>query len=121
MIKDSDKIAVLIRHIIRLGLLEKTQAGIIEGTLKISEMQVREIMIPRAKMTVVPQKASLKKILPELIKSAHSRFPVVNKEDKVVGMLLAKDLLPLLQEKEISFTPNKIMRPAIFIPREQAS
>ena len=82
-------------------------------------MQVREIMVPRAKMTVVRKDDNLTKFLPELISSSHSRFPVVNKEDKVEGILLAKDLIPYITKKKKTINISEIMRPAIFIPESK--
>ena len=119
LIYDRQQLVLLLRQITRTWLTEKTEAAIIEGTLKIAEMQVHEIMIPRVKMIVVHHKSPLKKFLPQLIESAHSRFPVVNAEDRVVGILLAKDLLPYLQQTNSTLNLDKLMRPAIYIPESK--
>ena len=66
----------------------------IEGVLQVSELQVRDIMIPRSQMVVVEEEHSVQEMLPTIIQSAHSRFPVIgDSRDEVVGILLAKDLL----------------------------
>ena len=119
LLHDRQQLTLLLRQITRTRLAAKTEAGIIEGTLRIAEMQVHEIMIPRAKMIVVHHESPLKKFLPQLIKSAHSRFPVVNAEDRVVGILLAKDLLPYLQQTKSALNLDKLMRPPIYIPESK--
>lgn len=106
-----------LHQLVTNGVIGRKELGIIEGTLKISTIQVREIMIPRAQMTVIQEDDNLAKFLPQLIKSSHSRFPVVNKEDKVIGILLAKDLIPYIKKKTIDI--HSLIRPAILIPESK--
>ena len=82
-------------------------------------MRVREIMIPRTKMTVVQDDAELDKFLPQLTRSTHSRFPVVDEEDKVIGILLAKDLIPYLYKRDKKIDIKKLIRPPILIPESK--
>ena len=66
----------------------------IEGVLEVSDMRVRDIMIPRSQMVTLDINDSIEKSLPIIIESGHSRFPVINEDiDKIEGILLAKDLL----------------------------
>jgi magnesium and cobalt transporter len=97
----------------------------IEGVLGTAERQVREIMVPRGQMSVVEQDWPLDKVVPVVVESGHSRFPVVSKgRDKVVGILLAKDLLRFTSAAvpgfdAASFELAKVMRPAGFIPESK--
>ncbi len=99
-------------------LLDADALTMIEGVLEVSEMQVRDIMIPRSQMVVVERDAPLKEILPVVVKSAHSRFPVIGDgKDEVEGILLAKDLLAYaLDGGSKRFNVRDVLRPAAFIP-----
>ena len=104
------------------GLLDHDALDTIQRVLQVSELQVRDIMIPRPRMVVVERDQSPKKFLPILIESAHSRFPVIDDgdRDKVVGVLLAKDMLNYFFEggKGV-FNVRDILRPAVFIPESK--
>lgn len=100
------------------NLLDADALSMIEGVMQVSEMQVREIMIPRAQMDVVDINDPLDKILPFVIETAHSRFPAVDGDrDDVVGILLAKDLLRLCLDEEVDL--RDMLRPAVFIPESK--
>ncbi len=105
----------------RNHVIDNDALAMIEGVLGVSEMQVREIMIPRSQMVVVERDADLQDILRIVVESAHSRFPAVGENrDEVVGILLAKDLLPLfLHGEEARFNLRDILRPAVFIPESK--
>jgi len=100
------------------NLLDADALSMIEGVMQVSEMQVREIMIPRAQMDVVDINDSPEKLLPFIIETAHSRFPAVDGDrDNVVGILLAKDLLRLCNDEEVNL--REILRPAVFVPESK--
>jgi magnesium and cobalt transporter len=100
------------------NLLDADALSMIEGVMQVSEMQVREIMIPRAQLDVVDINEPPEKILPYVIETAHSRFPAVDGErDNVVGILLAKDLLRLCTDEEVNLREQ--LRPAVFIPESK--
>ncbi|SJZ52458.1 magnesium and cobalt transporter [Oceanospirillum multiglobuliferum] len=101
--------------------LDAEAMNIIEGALQINEMQVRDIMIPRSQMVAVKDGQSPEQFLPVIIESAHSRFPVIGENaDEVLGVLLAKDLLPLILKKDRSdFQLKDFIRPASFIPESK--
>ncbi len=100
------------------NLLDADALSMIEGVMQVSEMQVREIMIPRAQMDVVDINDPPDKILPFVIETAHSRFPAVDGDrDDVVGILLAKDLLRLCLDEEVDL--RDMLRPAVFIPESK--
>jgi magnesium and cobalt transporter len=100
------------------SLLDADALAMIEGVMQVSEMQVREIMIPRAQMDVVDINDPREELLPYVIEAAHSRFPAVDGErDNVIGILLAKDLLRLFSEEDLNLRDQ--LRPAIFVPESK--
>jgi len=100
------------------NLLDADALSMIEGVMQVSEMQVREIMIPRAQMDVVDINDPPEKLLPFIIETAHSRFPAIDGDrDDVVGILLAKDLLRLCTGEDVDL--RDMLRPAVFIPESK--
>src|SRR5690625_673024 len=86
----------VMRDMSEQALIEPYTLAMLEGALKVSEQQVRDVMIPRSRMIVVRSGSSVNEILPVVIESGHSRFPVVGEDrDEIKGILLAKDLLRL--------------------------
>ena len=100
------------------ALIDQESMDTIERVFQVSELRVRDVMIPRAQMVVVNKDDDPEDILPVLIASAHSRFPVIDDDDrdKVVGILLAKDLLRYFHNEEEQFNIKDVLRSAIFIP-----
>ena len=105
------------------NLLDRDALDMIEGVLSTADMPVREIMVPRAQMDVVDFSRTPDEFLPIIIESGHSRFPVIDGDrDKVIGILLAKDLLRYLQldkKKRARFNLRDILRPAVFVPESK--
>lgn len=100
-------------------ILDSDSLAMLEGALQFSEMQARDIMIPRSQMVVVGVGESPEEFLPVVIKSAHSRFPVIGESrDEVVGILLAKDVLHW-REEEGHFNLRENLRPVVFIPESK--
>ena len=82
-------------------VIDQDARSIIEGAMQVSDMQARDIMIPRSQMVVIKAEQTLEDILPQIIRAAHSRYPVIgDSNDDVLGILLAKDLLPLILDRE---------------------
>lgn len=102
-------------------LIDKDALSIIEGAMQVSDLHARDIMIPRAQMVVVKEDATLQELLPQIIESAHSRFPVIGENtDEVLGILLAKDLLPrLLKADDEPFAVAELMRPCFVVPESK--
>jgi hemolysin (HlyC) family protein len=117
--QDLDDLLEILREAREKRLLDTDALSMIEGVLQVSEMRVRDIMIPRIQMVVVPRDAELDTIFPLVLESAHSRFPVIEDDrSKVVGILLAKDLLAhALQNKHLKV--EEIMRPVNFVPESK--
>ena len=105
------------------GLIDRDSLEMIEGVFGVSEMKVRDIMVPRGQMDVVDKNQRPETYLPALIRSGHSRFPVIDADkDRVVGILLAKDLLryfELDKKHRAHFNLNDMLRPAVFVPESK--
>lgn len=106
----------VMRDMSEQALIEPYTLAMLEGALKVSEQQVRDVMIPRSRMIVVRSGSSVNEILPVVIESGHSRFPVVGEDrDEIKGILLAKDLLRLFAN-DPGVRLSDLPRPPIFIP-----
>lgn len=116
-----EQLIELLRHATERHLLENEALKMIEGVLQVSKMQVRDIMIPRHQMVVVEASATPEQATPIVIESTHSRFPVTgDSRDEIIGILLAKDLLPYkLTEEPQNLTIRDFIRPATFIPESK--
>ncbi len=111
----------LLRSAEQRALLDGEALSIIEGALTVSDMQVREIMVPRAQVVFVRIDEEPSEFLPTVIGSGHSRFPVLGEnQDEVVGILLAKDLLSLAhKDRKQKFNLRDSLRPCTAIPESK--
>ena len=102
-------------------VIDEDARSIMEGAMKVSDMQARDIMIPRAQMEVIKAEATLEEILPQIIRTAHSRYPVIGEStDDIRGILLAKDLLPeILNADHSDFQMASLLRPAVVVPESK--
>ena len=117
--EDREQLIGLLRSAYQRNLLDADALSIIEGALTVSEMQVRDIMIPRAQMDVIDINDPVEKFIPAIISTAHSRFPVIDQNrDDVIGILLAKDLLRYYAGEE-EFNVREMLRPAVFVPESK--
>jgi magnesium and cobalt transporter len=118
--QSKDEFALLLRAAHENNIIDHDALEIIEGALDVSDKQVREIMIPRSQMVVIQQNTSLEDLLKLVIESSHSRFPVIGEStDDITGILLAKELLPLLLNGQESFDINNVVRPAAVVPESK--
>jgi magnesium and cobalt transporter len=116
---DRASLVQLLRSAYQRNLLDADALSIVEGALTVSEMQVRDIMIPRAQMDMIDINEPVDQFMPQVISSAHSRFPVIGQNrDDVIGVLLAKDLLRHYAGEE-QFNVREMLRPAIFVPESK--
>lgn len=113
--EDREQLLELLHSAYENSLMDADSLAMIEGVLQVSEMQVRDIMIPRSQMDVIDITDPPEVFIPHVVETAHSRFPVIedNKND-VIGILLAKDLLRYYAGED--FEVHDMLRPAIFIP-----
>ncbi|MBM29164.1 MAG: magnesium/cobalt efflux protein [Halieaceae bacterium] len=101
-------------------IIDEDARKIMEGALSVSDMQVRDIMIPRAQMVVIDSDQPLQEALPKILQSGHSRYPVIGEGiDDVIGILLAKDLLPLIQADRDVPSISSLMRPVTAVPESK--
>ena len=101
-------------------IIDQDARKIMEGALLVTNMQVRDIMIPRAQMIVIDSDESVQEALPKIIDAGHSRFPVIGEGmDDVIGILLAKDLLPLVESDSAPPALRQLMRPVIAVPESK--
>ena len=119
--RSRDDIVELLRAAQANEVIDADALSIIEGAMQVGDLQAREIMIPRPQMVVVKANQSLDEMLNTIIRAGHSRYPVIgDSPDEVLGILLAKDLLPqLLQANEESFAVRKRLRPATVVPESK--
>ena len=103
--------------------LEPDTVAMLEGVLDLPATKIREVMTPRTAIISLQEDDQLLDILDVLIDSAHSRFPVfsADQSDNVVGILLAKDLLPFLTERNVKVDIRALMRQPLFVPESARS
>ncbi|MEQ8232124.1 MAG: transporter associated domain-containing protein [Gammaproteobacteria bacterium] len=102
------------------NLIDPDTAAMMEGALLVSEMKVRDIMVPRTEIVFIDEESSPAEFLPEVIESGHSRFPVFDHErEHVVGVLLAKDLLTFAVDPTQTLDIRDILRPVSFVPESK--
>jgi magnesium and cobalt transporter len=119
--KDLEDLNEVIAHARERGIINQDASEMLEGVLRVAELQVRDIMVARSQMVVVNRDDPPEQILPAVIESGHSRFPVIGEDrDEVVGVLLAKDLLRFFVEGgREHFDIKECLRPAAFIPESK--
>ncbi len=118
--KSREELLEIIKEAADKKVVDEEALGIMEGALHVASQQVREIMVPRSQMVVIKEEESVQNILQKVIESAHSRFPVIGENsDDVKGILLAKDLLPLVLQGLEDFSLDSILRTANIIPESK--
>ncbi len=116
--EDREQLLEILHSAYERNLMDADALTIIEGALAASDTRVSDVMIPRAQMDAIDVDDPIDEIIPIVIEAAHSRFPVVDGDrDKVLGILLAKDLLRVHTEKD--FDLRDWLRPAVFIPESK--
>lgn len=118
---DRQDLKEILREAAERNVVDSETLSILEGALQVSDMQVRDIMVPRSQMVSIRADDSIEAFLPSIVESAHSRFPVLGEgQDEVLGILLAKDLLPLmLNESYDDFNIRELLRSATFVPESK--
>jgi magnesium and cobalt transporter len=111
----------MLRAAARGNLIDADALRMIQGVLRVDDLHVRDIMVPRSQMVVLERDSGPGRLLPAVIESGHSRFPVIGDDrDQIVGILLAKDLLRYFAEgADGSFDIRDVLRPAAFVPESK--
>jgi magnesium and cobalt transporter len=120
-LKDRSQLVAMLGEAQQRGVLDSDAFAMLEGVLAVADLQVRDIMIPRVQMVCLYRDDPIARILPAVVESGHSRFPVLDGDrDDVVGILLAKDLLRLFAgETPAKFDMREYMRPVVFVPESK--
>jgi magnesium and cobalt transporter len=118
--RDKTELVELLREAKNRALFDTEALTMMEGVLEVSDLRVRDIMIPRAQMSVVRRDDPLESVLASVIESAHSRLPVIGDDrGEVVGILLAKDLLQFCGDEGRRFNMRDVLRSAVFVPESK--
>ena len=119
--QNRDELYSILQAAQKHALFDMDALTMIEGVLEVSEMQVRDIMIPRSHMVVLEEQNSYEEMLPVTINSGHSRFPVIgDNRDNITGILLAKDLLRYCdEESRKQFDIKDVIRAPTFVPESK--
>ncbi len=115
---DRGELIEVLRRAHDRDLFDAEALSMIEGVLQVSELAVRDIMVPRSQMAVIDIRQSPEQFLPKMVEAAHSRFPVVDGDrDRVIGILHAKDLLRLQIDQSLDV--RDLLRPPVFVPESK--
>ncbi|SHI15467.1 HlyC/CorC family transporter [Pollutimonas bauzanensis] len=113
--EDRDDLKAVLEAAHDRQVLDGESYAMISGALEVANQTVADIMVPRSKMDMLDVSKPLAEVLPEIIETGHSRFPVYEDDrDNIVGILLAKDLLLSITNPAIDLRP--LVRPAVFVP-----
>jgi magnesium and cobalt transporter len=119
--RDREELGEQLAEASRRGVIDGDALSMLEGVLQVADAQVRDIMVPRSHMVVIQRDDPPERILPLVVESGHSRYPVIGEDrDQVFGILLAKDLLKLFaEEKTEDFDIREFLRPAVIVPESK--
>jgi magnesium and cobalt transporter len=124
--QDREDLVAILRAANERGVVDDDACTMLEGVLEVADLQVRDIMVPRGQMISVRRDDPPSRILPTVVESGHSRFPVMDEDrDDIIGILLAKDLLrmyagaPQTPGSKERFDIREYMRPAVFVPESK--
>lgn len=118
--QNKEQLTELITEAQEREVIDPQTKEMIEGVMGVSELKVRDIMIPRAQMITIDIQQTVDQFLPLVLDSAHSRFPVISEDkDHIEGILLAKDLLPYAFNDEKHFELKEVIREAIIVPESK--
>ncbi|HEX9706575.1 MAG TPA: transporter associated domain-containing protein [Steroidobacteraceae bacterium] len=119
--RDRAELVETLRAAARGGMIDADALAMIQGVLRVADLHVRDIMVPRSQMVVLERDSGPQSLLPAVVESGHSRFPVIGDDrDQVVGILLAKDLLRYFAEGAGgTFDIREVLRPAAFVPESK--
>lgn len=115
---DKEDLIEQLREAQEHAVIDADAMSMMEGVMQVADLRVRDLMIPRSQMDVIDIEEPLEKILELVVRTAHSRFPVIEgKRDNIIGVLLAKDLLRCLAHENDDL--RGMMRPAVFVPESK--
>ena len=116
-VHSADELRILVEQSQEVGVLERQDAALIEGVFEFSEKNAREVMTPRTAIDALDIEATLDEAVTTIIDTQRSRYPVYEETiDNIVGLVLAKDFIPLLRERSRAFAMTHVMRPVHVVP-----
>ncbi|MBW5290980.1 MAG: Magnesium and cobalt efflux protein CorC [Candidatus Ruthia sp. Asou_11_S2] len=117
----SDELLQVLKEAEENHVIDSHSCSIIEGTMQLEKLEVRDVMVPKSKMVMIEHQASTKELLNIMIKSSHSRFPIINSnKNKIQGVILAKDLLEFLAgDQKSEFNYKEYLRDSILVPESK--
>jgi CBS domain containing-hemolysin-like protein len=116
-VHSADELRILVEQSQEVGALERQDAALIEGVFEFSEKNAREVMTPRTEIDALDIEATLDEAVDLVINTHRSRYPVYEESiDNIVGLMLAKDLIPVLRTQPTAFTVRGLMRPVHVVP-----
>ncbi|MCD7098913.1 transporter associated domain-containing protein [Stenotrophomonas sp. MMGLT7] len=115
-----DELVALLRTAQQDGLIAADTLRMMEGSISISELTVGDVMVSRSQMVSLAAEADLHELMTQVVESGHSRFPVHGEnKDEILGILLAKDLLPGIVAGKPARNVRELLRPAVLIPESK--
>ena len=117
--QNTEELITSLREAQQRSLIDSETLAMIEGVILFSHLKVRDIMLPKQQMTCVSQEAALHEIINIVTESGHSRFPVTDQNQEVVGILHAKDLLRFQAEENPTYDLLDIVREATYVPESK--
>lgn len=118
--KTKQDLVTVIQESEQSGIINPETREMIEGVMEVSDLRVRDIMIPRAQMMTIDIDETVEEFIPAILESAHSRFPVISEDkDHIEGILLAKDLLAFAFDPSKKLALKNILRPAVIVPESK--
>lgn len=116
-----EEIKLIVNASQRGGVIDDTERDIIQNAIDFSEIYAHEVMVPRQDMQCLFLNDSFDKIMSQVKRSKHTRYPLCDKDrDNVVGMIHIRDLLEHCEEKLEKGRLNKIARQILFVPENQS-
>ncbi|HEV7992616.1 MAG TPA: hemolysin family protein [Gemmatimonadaceae bacterium] len=116
-VHSAEELRILVEQSQEVGVLERQDAALIEGVFEFSEKNAREVMTPRTAIDALPLEATLDEAVALVVETQRSRYPVYEESiDNIIGLFLAKDLIPLLRDRADDFTVREVMRPVHVVP-----
>ena len=117
---DQEELTSVLRDAEENNIIDKGILGMIEETIEFSSIPVRDVMVPRSQMVLINNNDSLDVLLKKVVESSHSRFPVLEEaKDSITGILLAKDLLNLLVDRDQEIDLKAMLRPIVIVPESK--
>ncbi|CAN5577043.1 hemolysin family protein [soil metagenome] len=116
-VHSAEELRILVEQSQEVGVLERQDAALIEGVFEFSEKNAREVMTPRTAIDALSVDTELEETMAFVIDTQRSRYPVYEDSiDNVIGLMLAKDLIPVLRDPPSRFTVADVMRPVHVVP-----